>query len=208
MPSMASVAAAAAAAVTPAVAEESVALAGAQLLRVDVQAALDADFVRDNTREPVAHAPATTANASSASREREDGGRGGSDKEAAADEGAGSGWASLRLSDPASSLSSLLSTVQSESQTEHLTAGLRHTVSADEGQDVLARLARQMASLGLAADHAYQTLSYKRTIIIQRLNDVRTYSSSHQMQQFAPNACTACAKRLLVLQLAHPFSSV
>lgn len=159
------------------------ALTGVQLLRVDVQAALDADFVMDNTREPVAQPPRTTSAASSsASRERdgeEGGGRAGVGQEGGKDGSGGgdssegsSGWLSLRLSDPASSLSSLLSTVASESQTEHLTAGLRHTVSADEGQDVLQRLARQMASLGLAADNGYQTLAHKRTIIVQRLNEV------------------------------------
>lgn len=84
------------------------------------------------------------------------------------------GWQSLRLSEPASSVSSLLATVQSESAVEHLTAGLRHAGSADEGQDqVLARLGRQLAALGLAADQSFQTLAFKRTIIIRRMMEVR-----------------------------------
>lgn len=95
----------------------------------------------------------------------------------------GPGWMSLALTDPASALSALLSTVQVESKMEATTAGLRHTVSADEGQDVLARLARQLAALGLSADQSYHALAYKRTLIVKKLFDVSdTYTLARSAQ--------------------------
>ena len=143
-------------------------LSSAQIRRVDVLAALEPTFVADNTRNTL---PAALANDDeSGSGAAAQGGQG---KDASRnDDTQGRGWMSLALSDPASALSALLSTVQVESKMEATTAGLRHTVSADEGQDVLARLARQLAALGLSADQAYHALAYKRTLIVKKLFDV------------------------------------
>ena len=152
---------------------ESLELTAQQLLRVDVQAALAADFVLDNTRHAVPQRNSQLEEDERVSQSKDSaatrsGGSGGEDVTG----NGGAGWMSLALSDPASALSSLLSTVQSESAVEHLTAGLRHSVSADEGQDVLARLARQLAALGLSADQTYHALAYKRSIIVNRLYEV------------------------------------
>lgn len=129
------------------------------------------EFVFTNTRNASRDGPSRVGR----SDESSSGGGGGDDEECDS-----SGWQSLRPSEPASSVSSLLATVQSESAVEHLTAGLRHAGSADEGQDqVLARLARQLAALGLAADQSFQTLAFKRTIIMRRMMEVSTMGEEH-----------------------------
>lgn len=162
---------------------QSTELSSSQLLRVDVQAALDATFVLDNTRHALPQRNAQIDEEEGATSKDGAASRGGA---GSSDDGSGAGWMSLSLSDPASALSSLLSTVQSESAVEHLTAGLRHSVSADEGQDVLGRLARQLAALGLSADQTYHSLAYKRSIIVNRLYEVRR---THNTQQ-APHTKT------------------
>ncbi len=63
----------------------------------------------------------------------------------------------------------LVSTVLSESRTEHLISGFIGSVRGD----VLARLARELAALGLSADVSYQTLANKRAIVMHRIYSVR-----------------------------------
>ena len=73
----------------------------------------------------------------------------------------------------------LVSTVLSESRTEHLISGFIGSVRGD----VLARLARELAALGLSADVSYQTLTNKRAIVMHRI--YTAYEADYRKQKGA-----------------------
>lgn len=71
---------------------------------------------------------------------------------------------------------SLVATAMGESRTQHLTAGLRARPGVEMGaadgdhlqgsEEVLHRLGRELAALGVSADASFQTLAEKRTIVL------------------------------------------
>ena len=60
----------------------------------------------------------------------------------------------------------------SESRTEHLTSGFSGAIRDREANQVLGRLSRELAALGLSADVAFQTLANKRGIMLSRIYEV------------------------------------